>query len=447
MKRIIRAPSLLVLVMIVCFGRFAYAGETINKHFPDWLEMDLQFRYRYEWKANADFNDNIDDEKGFSLGRTRINVALVPTDNFRLFYQFQDARIWSDSKADTTSFEDWGETRQLWAQVMTDPEFLDSLLLSKAGIRLGRQELSYGAQRLIGGFNWSNTAQTFDAGKVILEFEPAQLSVDIFAGGQTPLKSPREQNDFYDGSRDDVLAGYYAQYNGLTDITIDQYFLRRDTKGKPVSFGQVGDGEVDDYTLGIRLKGQVPGTAFDYEFEAARQWGDSGVLDVNAQMAVVILGYTFDHPWKPRVAFEFDYASGDNNSTDGKRETFDNLYPTNHLYYGYMDFASLQNLNNYHFQIKAYPTSQLTLQGDLHFIYLDQPEDNFYSAGRGIQRAGANSASSHAGNELDLLAEYKLNDYVSFLAGYSHFFAGDFLKDTGPSDDADFVYAQTVLEF
>jgi hypothetical protein len=32
-------------------------------------------------------------------------------------------------------------------------------------------------------------------------------------------------------------------------------------------------------------------------------------------------------------------------------------------------------------------------------------------------------------------------------AGYSHFFAGDYLRDTGPSDDADFVYVQTTLSF
>ena len=29
-----------------------------------------------------------------------------------------------------------------------------------------------------------------------------------------------------------------------------------------------------------------------------------------------------------------------------------------------------------------------------------------------------------------------------FLAGYSHFFAGNFVEETGPSDDADFAYLQ-----
>ncbi len=66
-------------------------------------------------------------------------------------------------------------------------------------------------------------------------------------------------------------------------------------------------------------------------------------------MMVAIVGYTFDHAWRPRIGFEFDYASGDRDSTDNKRRTFDNLYPTNHLFYGYMDFVSLQNFNDYRF--------------------------------------------------------------------------------------------------
>ena len=92
--------------------------------------------------------------------------------------------------------------------------------------------------------------------------------------------------------------------------------------------------------------------------EAAKQFGNSGRLDVDAQMAVGIIGYTFPVGWKPRASFEFDYASGDNDSSDGDRETFDNLHPTNHLFYGYMDFVSLQNINNYHFNLRPIPIKE-----------------------------------------------------------------------------------------
>ncbi len=447
MKRIL--SFIVALITMACAGTPAVqAGSIINEYLPEWAEIDVQLRHRYEWKSDFDFNKAVEDDKGFSLWRVRVSTLLKPTDDIRFFYQFQDSRITNDSIGGSkAAFEDWMETRQLWLQYIPTFTSIEPIDLTSAGFRFGRQELSYGAQRLLGGFNWSNIAQTFDAGKIILEFADGQFKLDFFAGDKTPNKSPRESDDLFDGSSNDDLAGYYGVYRHSDHLTVEQYMLHRNTEGKTVSFGQTGDGEVEDYTIGGRIKGIIPDTAFDFEIEAAKQFGNSGALDVDAQMAVFILGYTFDIPWKPRIAFEFDYASGDGNASDSERETFQNLYPTNHLFYGYMDFASLQNINNYRFQITAKPCPKLKLQADYHLIYLDTPDDNLYSAGRAIKRATAAGASSSVGQEIDLLVKYKVCDYANLMVGYSHFFAGDYLEDTGTAEDADFFYVQTVLSF
>ncbi len=429
-------------------GRQAHAGQYLNKHLPKWLEMDLQLRHRYEWMSDFDFNKNVDDNKGFSLWRARLALGLKPNDMFKLFYQLQDARISNDSVSGSkAAYENWGETRQLWAEVNLNKLPLDKVGLTNIGVRFGRQEFSYGAQRLLGAFDWSNVSQTFDAGKVMLDFGDKSFKVDIFGGGKTPVKSPREMDDFYDGSSNDVIGGYYAAYSKDKNFLFEQYLIRRDTDGKKVSFGQTGDGAVEDYTIGGRMKGKFGSSSWDYELEAAKQFGNSGRLDVDAQMAVGIIGYTFPVGWKPRASFEFDYASGDNDSSDGDRETFDNLHPTNHLFYGYMDFVSLQNINNYHFQLAAYPHKGIELQMDYHLIYLDTPKDNLYSAGRTIKRATVAGADSYVGGELDLLTKFKATDFCGMLVGYSHFFAGQFLSDTGISEDADYFYVQTTLNF
>jgi hypothetical protein len=57
------------------------------------------------------------------------------------------------------------------------------------------------------------------------------------------------------------------------------------------------------------------------------------------------------------------------------------------------------------------------------------------------------SANGCVGAEIDLVATYQPVKFLTFLAGYSHFFAGDYLADTGPSEDADFGYAQAPLSF
>ena len=42
---------------------------------------------------------------------------------------------------------------------------------------------------------------------------------------------------------------------------------------------------------------------------------------------------------------------------------------------------------------------------------------------------------------------YKPLKQLGFTAGYSHFFAGDYLRNTGAHDDADFGYVQATIEF
>ena len=41
----------------------------------------------------------------------------------------------------------------------------------------------------------------------------------------------------------------------------------------------------------------------------------------------------------------------------------------------------------------------------------------------------------------------KPRKWLNIDAGYSHFFAGDYLRDTGAHDDADLGYVQTQILF
>lgn len=107
----------------------------------------------------------------------------------------------------------------------------------------------------------------------------------------------------------------------------------------------------------------------------------------------------------------------------------------------------MQNINNYRFQLAASPHKRIELQIDYHLIYLDTPKDNLYSAGGTIKKATVAGADGYVGGELDLLTKLKVTDFCGMLVGYSHFFAGQFLSDTGTSDDADYFYVQTTLNF
>ena len=49
--------------------------------------------------------------------------------------------------------------------------------------------------------------------------------------------------------------------------------------------------------------------------------------------------------------------------------------------------------------------------------------------------------------EVEVVLTWKPLKGLQFQGGYAHCFAGDYLKDTGPHDDADFGYVQATIEF
>ncbi len=436
--------SLMAVLAVLLMGTVSEAGDWINKKLPDAIKADLQVRYRLEYRSDFDFNESKDDNDAYNLYRTRLNLKFTPIKQLYLFTQAQDARITHSQFIDKSPYENFMDTRQLYLNYEDEVQF-EPLSMNKVSLRAGRQEFAYGAERLIGGFNWSNVAQTFDGGKIGFHFIPLHLQVDFFGGDKTSIKSPREADDLFDGSSKDRMYAYYATAKPYKDLIVENYLIRRKT-GKNISFGPSGSGAVDEFTFGGRLLKPASSGHFDYELETAGQWGDFNDKDVRAAMAVGIIGYTIKHRFAPRFAFEYDYGTGDSNPTDGTRRTFDNLYPTNHPFYGFMDLFSIQNLNDYRYQASFKPHSKWKLQSDYHLLFLDTPKDSFYSAGRAVTRTASASLSDvnpHVGDEVDLTAEYKATPWLNMLFGYSHFFAGKYLQETGANDDADFFYLQT----
>ena len=51
---------------------------------------------------------------------------------------------------------------------------------------------------------------------------------------------------------------------------------------------------------------------------------------------------------------------------DGDTDTFQNLFPTNHKFYGYADFFAWQNIHNPALQLKLTPSKTVSLQADYH---------------------------------------------------------------------------------
>ena len=191
----------------------------------------------------------------------------------------------------------------------------------------------------------------------------------------------------------------------------------------------------------------------DLDGEVAGQFGDFGGMDHQAYAVHAGGGYTFDSECNTRLGLAYNFASGDDDPTDGDHETFDNLFPTNHAHYGYMDFFSWQNMHNLegtiNSTIKEKVAIRLAYQG---FWLAEEDSDAWYNAGLGTVRPAAGTdVDPYVGSEIDVTAKYTvplLNDTkLALLAGYSHFFTGDYVDDTGSNEDADFVFLQGRVAF
>jgi alginate export protein len=338
-------------------------------------------------------------------------------------------------------------------------------------LKVGRQEMIYGEERLVGAFGWNNIGRTFDAVK--LRWQNAWFAADVF--GSRPVIP---EDGRFDVSNDyDWFSGVYLTTGKIPKNTLDVYFFARNSSSSAIAaeprpqFPQPSARDI--YTIGGRLK-SLPGQIgnWDYSVEGAYQFGDyrdrrlgagSTRLTQNAFMAVVQGGYTFADAWAtPRLGAEYSYSSGDANAHDSTHGTFDNLFPTNHKFYGYMDFISLQNIQDVRgiFQLKPLPRLSMAVEG--HGFWLADTHDNFYNVA-GAPRGGAAATpgngyginpnySSFVGTEVDVIAGYALTRFAQLEAGYGHFFVGDYIQQSlaAPgfgSRDADYVYLQATINF
>ena len=327
--------------------------------------------------------------------------------------------------------------------------------------KVGRQELSYGEERLIGAFGWNNIARSFDAAK--MRWQTEWFGADFFTGHPViPVDGQFDVDNDHDW-----LSGIYATSKAMPKTVLDVYFLARNASRQAINdvpspqFPQPTARDI--YTVGGRVTSK-PGELdnWDYSLEGAYQFGDfaptptAARLTQNAFMFVAQGGYTFADLWAtPRLGIEYDYSSGDSNPADGTHGTFDNLYPTNHKFYGYMDFFSLQNIQDLRSIFQLKPTSRTSVAVEGHAFWLANGNDYLYNVAGGPRTTGGYGIHPNynpfVGTELDVIAGYALTRYAQLEVGYGHFFPGEYIQQSlagvGGATGANYVYVQTSLNF
>ncbi|MCP4641518.1 MAG: alginate export family protein [bacterium] len=431
--------------------------------------------------------------------RTLLNVTATFTDDVCAFIELDSYDIWgedfrsnyitgADSRAVST---DDVEVFQAYINV-------DNFLLDNLSLRLGRQELKFGNQWLVGNNDVGPLFRGHSFDGIRLTYGADAYSVDAW-WAKLAENSPGEEDgdvDFY---------GIYATCRAVEGCTFDVYGLWvRDGRSlndtnfiAPLEWVEdligLDDYDVTNiYTTGVRAAGKMG--PVDFNVEAAYQWGDADQVGVvfkpflygdddaqyDAWAGTLEIGYTIDMIAHPRIFARADYFGGEDNRDLSFAEwlnpfdepnasvSFNRLF-SNKMHSGFFDLnKDMSNMWLGTVGVNVFPTESLMVALSTTYFEALDTFDRPYAIDVGHWRVPVapalswwtDSSDPEIGWETDLVFVYNYSEDLSFLLHWSHLFPGDGLEEGSftywngllsnagtDKDESDYVTFETRLRF
>ena len=330
------------------------------------------------------------------------------------------------------------DLHQLFADITVNPKANTQVI-----VRIGRQELNYGASRFLTINEGPNIRLSFQGAKLMMN----QPNYFLHVFYMNPISNLA---GIFDDRREKsiTLWGAYANWKTprLAKSAFDIYALKY--QNKEATF-VAGEGEEDRYMIGGRWF-RPPGTPFHFDIEANYQTGTFGNRTISAYFAVADVSYEFEEPrWQPQLRFIANVVSGDQSKSD-KLGTFNPLFPR--VFLGLAVPFIPSNFINLTPIIEMHPTRQLSVQGAAHALWRYSTQDGLYSEGRIFRspyRIGTTvvSEQSFIGFQYDLTAEYTVTNYFALALYGTLFPAGGYLKETGAGQTLSWSLLQAKWRF
>ena len=327
----------------------------------------------------------------FTSQRTRLNFDYK-MDLLKVGLVLQDARIWG-SQAQLVNNEDYATSiHQAWAEM----DFSKSLAL-----KIGRQELNYDDQRILGSVAWLQQGRSHDiavfkyAGKVNAHF------------GIAHHENTNRKDNLYEGP-DAYKDLQFLWINRKTEkLNLSLLFLNN---GKPVT---VDPEQKSEYSQTFGTHFDIPVQKLAFSGNLYFQTGKDGAgKSLSAFNFLAEANYKSSEKTSWLAGFEI--LSGTDYDEEQKNNSFAPLYGTNHKFNGFMDYFYVGNhLNNVGLSdgyVKfATSKNETAFNSDVHF---------FASAAKISE-----DAANYLGTELDLTLTQSINAFTKISLGYSQMFA------------------------
>lgn len=398
---------------------------------PEALAVDwgASIRLRHESKQDFDF---IDASQTYFLSQTRLHFNVQTRGGNRFSVELQDARVSGESKTQAPPIHD-DATPNIFADRLDLHQAYWRHDAGRAEITIGRQKLNFGDRRLVASLEWVNTARVHDGIRLSMG-DSERRRVDVFATALVAV-DPDDFNDQADADHrylDSLFHGVIVADRVTLSTGQLQYWY----------FYRANDNFADrTRTIGLRYASESG--RWRPDLQAAYQFGDFGGEDHEAWMAHIGVGRLLP---RGRLDVSYSHATGDRNPQDLEHQTFDNLFPLNHPYYGHMDLFSLQNLKNLEIAYqRSLPADAMLRVGVNEFWLPQEDSDAWYNAGLVPTRLADRDVSSRVGREIDLTLQVPfLGNRLQLAAGLSVFVGGSYLSDQSLTENARFFFASVT---
>lgn len=406
----------------------------LNDKGDRYLSIGGEARERYEYYHNPTWGQEPQDDNGYLLQRYMLHADLHVSPYLRLFSQLKSGLENGRTGGPRPTDEDKLDLHQIFLDAVLGLGNNDSFTL-----RAGRQELAYGSSRLVSTREGPNVRQSFDGLRSILH--AGTWRVDGF------VTRPVETNSgiFEDGTDySRVFWGIYAvrPLSIIPKGNIDLYYLGLDRENAQFDQGIANELR---HSLGTRLWGQKE--AWDYNFEFVYQFGSFGEGNIQAWTAASYTGYTIRQArYQPRFSLKADITSGDRNPSDQGLQTFNPLFPRG-AYFGEIALIGPANHIDVHPSVELQVTEKITFTMDWDFFWRESTRDGLYGNAVNLVRTGQTSDARYIGNQPLAQVEWRIDRHVTLTTVYAHFFAGQFLEESGPGKDVDYFSTWMTYKF
>jgi hypothetical protein len=385
------------------------------------LVVTFEERTRWEERYGVSFGKEVNQQD--MLSRLRVGAIYQPVAWFTVSAMGQDARAPFYGRPAPASMRDSMDLQEGWITFGS--------ATAPMNFSAGRRMLNYGETRVIGVPQWSNTSRTYDYGR--FEFAGTRMTLDALLISPVivlpdSFNAPELGNRFW---------GTYDVFPSLwRNTSVDLYALRH-SQNKIGGWSSAGTLGTNSY--GARLYGPLP-SHFSYSLEAIGQNGHMGPLDQRAFAWFAAVSRPFRIGKLPLdTSLEYKGASGSHLGS-AHSATFDQLTPANHDKFGHIDLFGWRNLKT----VKSLETLGVTKSLAWNVMYTQEslfsPSDALYnSAGSKISISSRGIAGTDVGQELDSFMTFKIGSHT-FLAGFGHFFKGEFVNRTTPGINPRYFY-------